>query len=154
MTLGLDVIAVVHGVAGVLILMGIGGTLVALWDPKRNPRMLKVFSLLAAISSLFTVIFGDLLYIIYRSPDNARTIIRAGDYSWAHSIGMEFKEHVGHFVPVLLLVAVFMIFYFDEDVIKNKSLRRSVMVFMASSLLLVFAELVLGTLIAGIQPVI
>ena len=155
MTLALDVIAIMHGVFGVMILMGIGGALVSLWgDPKRNPRMLKFFSLLAAFSALIVVVFGDALYAIYRSPQNARDIIRAGDYKWAHSIGMEFKEHVGHFIPVLLLIVVFIVFYFDEDIVKNENLRRSVMVFLTASLLLTIVELVLGTLIAGIQPVI
>lgn len=155
MTLELDIIALIHGFSGVLILMGIGGAFVSLWgDPTKDLNKLKFFSLLAALSSLFTVIFGDLLYIFYRLPYNAREIIKAGDYSWAHSIGMEFKEHVGHFIPVLLLIAVFIIFYFDEDAVKNESLRRSVLVFMTASLLLTFVELILGALIAGIQPVI
>ncbi len=37
MTLELDTIAVIPGVSGVFILMGLGGAFVSLWgDPKRN----------------------------------------------------------------------------------------------------------------------
>jgi hypothetical protein len=150
----LDILAVSHGLLGVLVLMGTGGALALLWSPRKSLNPLKFFSSLGTASAFLAALLGDALYIIYRSPENARSILKAGENKWVHSIGMEFKEHVGHFIPVLLLIAAFIVFYYREDAIKNRGLRRTVMAFLVLSLLYTFVEMSWGAFITGVQPVI
>ena len=151
----IDFIAIAHGTLGVLILMGIGGVIASLWgEPKKSVRGLKFFSTLAAVSAFLIVLFGDALYLFYRSPDNARSLINAGSTPWAHGIVMEFKEHAGHFVPVLLLISLTVVLHYREEMLSNKQARISVLLFVLASLFLTLVEMAMGAFITGVQPVI
>ena len=149
-----DLLAIVHGMLGIFILMGIGGGLASLWHEPKNIRALKIFSVLSTVSAFLIVLVGDLLYIVYRSPNNARSLLVGSPNEWAHEIGFEFKEHAGHFVPVLLLVAAFLVFYYQNDLSRQPRVRKSAIIMLIAALAFTFVELALGALITGVQPVI
>ncbi len=151
----LNLPAHVHVILGTLILFSIVGSIVSLMKTSiKNLVLLKTFSVISFITGLLSVLVGDIAYIGYRRPEGARILIKEGPVPWVHTIGMEFKEHVAHFIPVILFIALFLIFYYREEIFEKKELRRIVAALYMIALILILVIFLLGVYITSVQPLI
>lgn len=147
---------VLHSFLGILALMG--ATIIAFAVMNVNYQSLFKLKMWAIVTTIVTLVLnflGDILYVIYRdpAPTSARSILKAGSTPWVHSIGMEFKEHAAQFVPVILVVITFIIFYYNQDIIKNKEIKKIVRNLSLVSIIIILIVFALGTFITQVQPI-
>ncbi len=156
MVSGIEITAITHGFLGTVFLMAFAGAFAELIELTNGGiKRLKIGAVLMLASITLTDILGDLVYTVYRSSakESARSVILAGPTPWVHTVLMELKEHIAHFVPLLLFVVVFMAFYYDKELLEKKELRYlaiALLVFAMFITLLVFG---LGAYITKIKPV-
>ena len=147
---------VIHGFLGTVFVMGLA---VAIWQAQfpahRSLRPLKVNAIALTVLVTLKDFLGDLVYVTYREdvPDSARSVILAGSRPWVHKIIMEYKEHMAHFLPAILLVAVALLFVYDIREPENRTARKVVVSLFAVSLALSLAALFMGALLTSTAPV-
>ncbi|EKD79191.1 MAG: hypothetical protein ACD_41C00139G0001, partial [uncultured bacterium] len=66
-------------------------------------RWLRRSSLATVLAWVGAWLAGGYYYVVYYGA-NVKSVIKAGQYGWAHSVFMEWKEHVFLFLPFLALV--------------------------------------------------
>jgi len=149
-----EILSLSHGFLGILIIVGLPwalAELVALKDLSGVKR-LKIVTLGVAICALLScIILAAPTYIVYY-PE-AKAEIKAGPTPWVHEILMEIKEHIGLLEPLIMLSAVFLIWYYSDNLLKEKDSRRSIMVLLVIAFLLAFLEMGLGAYIAKTGPI-
>ncbi len=140
----------IHGlILGSLFLLAFAGGLAGLYSlrpelvtvtgiKERLFRLRVGITAMAAISWA-TVITGTwVVYPWYREavPTSARSILLSDpDTENWHKFGMEWKEHLAWFSPMLATVAAFIVLFYGSSLVKDNKLRRIVMgVFVAAFL--------------------
>jgi cytochrome bd-type quinol oxidase subunit 1 len=144
-----------HGLLGVVLVGGMSATLwEALARGRHSLRALRIATLVILLASVAKIILGDLVYVPYRKsdPGSPRSLILAGNRPWVHTVLMEFKEHVAHFLPLILLVCLVILYAYGEDFWKEAVPRRAYASLMAISLLITVAALLMGAFITGTAP--
>lgn len=79
-----------------------------LLELKKKSYWLKPLSFAAAAISWLMLLPAGKLYITFYPA--TKTLIKAGQYPWLHSILMETKEHWGLLLPVIATVAAWLVF--------------------------------------------
>ncbi len=142
-----------HGFLGVVTLAGLA---VALWAALARPepglKTLRLSTLVITVTSIALVLLGDIAYVGYRS--SARAVILASDRPWIHRTLMEFKEHMAHFLPLILLAALVMVYAEGKRVRGETGPRRILASLLLLSLAITLAALILGAYIAATAPVL
>lgn len=159
----------IHGmVLGTLFLLSFSGGLEALyglrsqlltpaggWD---RVRRMKVGVVTMALAAWGTVITGTwIIYPWYREkdPKSAKSSLMADPATeqW-HSFGMEWKEHIAWFSPILATVVAFIVIYYGIQLAKHDRMRKATLALFI--LAFVFASLAgaLGALITKTSPVL
>ncbi|MBS3114199.1 hypothetical protein J4448_03785 [Candidatus Woesearchaeota archaeon] len=75
---------------------------------KKQTNWIKPLSFATAAISWILLLPAGKLYITFYPA--TKTLIKAGSWSWAHSIIMETKEHWGLLLPIIATVAAGMVF--------------------------------------------
>ncbi len=131
---------VLHGlIFGSLFLLAFAGGLAGLYSlrpelvtvagiKERLTRLLAGTWVMATIAWI-TVLSGT--YIVYpwyraSAPDSPRSLILANPATklW-HNFGMEWKEHVGWFAPILATAVAFIVAYYGPQLSQDNRLRRA-----------------------------
>lgn len=131
---------VLHGlIFGSLFLLAFAGGLAGLYSLRpelvtvagireRSRRLLGGTWLMAVIAWI-TVVSGT--YIVYpwyraRTPDSPRSLLLANDATklW-HTFGMEWKEHVGWFAPILATSVAAVVAYYGTQLAGESRIRRA-----------------------------
>ncbi len=92
-----------HVVFGVLGIAAFYAVLLQLLKQKRSIRFLKISSISGVILLVLSWLTGGYYYATYYGKA-VRAVIKAGKYSWAHTVFMEAKEHIFLFLPFLAVV--------------------------------------------------
>lgn len=101
---GIQVSVMVHVLFGVLgIILAVALLVYVLNVSEKNIPRIKSLSLWAAVSMILSYVIGGWWYVVHYPVE--RAIIRAGQWSWAHTFFMEWKEHVFF---ALLFLSIFM----------------------------------------------
>ena len=131
---------VIHGmVLGAAFLLAFAGGLAGLYSLRpelltvsglreRLPR-LEVGTWVMAVVAWLTVITGTwIVYPWYRDPakTSPRSLILAdpSKAEW-HNFGMEWKEHVAWFAPIIATAVAFVVLYYGVQLAKEKGIRRA-----------------------------
>jgi len=98
-----------------------------------------------------TVITGSwIVYPWYRekSATSPKSWLLAdpGTSDW-HNFGMEWKEHAAWLVPMLATAAAFVVIYYREDLVRNKTARGLGLTLLTASFLIAAVVGLLGALI-------
>ena len=159
----------IHGmVFGVIFLLGFAGGLEGLYSLR--PRLLtaagvrdrvlrlRIGVVAMAVAAWGTVITGTwVIYPWYRSkdPDSAKSILTADPATamW-HSFGMEWKEHIAWFSPILATVVAFIVVFYGVRLIKHERARRAALVLFVLAFVLAAVAGGLGALITKTSPVL
>ena len=120
-------------------------------------------TVMAAVAWL-TVISGTyLVYPWYRAkaPEGAdltlfpRSMLKADpDLSLWHTFGMEWKEHIAWFAPILATVVAFIVWKYGPAIAENNELRRALIVLFILAFAAAGIAGLFGALITKIAPVI
>jgi len=131
---------VLHGlVFGSVFLLAFAGGLAGLYSLRaewvtvagirERLRRLLAGTWLMAIAAWITVWSGTyVVYPWYRAgiPESPRSVLLASPATrlW-HTFGMEWKEHVGWFAPILATAVAFLVAYYGTQLADNNRLRRA-----------------------------
>ena len=141
-----EIILMLHATTGIL------GVLASLWVfvdvlniNSANLLRIKVMSVVTAVMIWLTSLLGGFWYVTYYGRDKA--IIKAGPWDFAHSIGMETKEHL--FFTLLLLATYLPVAALTSRLIQDKSAKLLILL---CSCMIVFLGLAMegGGAIVGI----
>ncbi len=167
---------VFHGmVLGSIFLLAFSGVLVGLygfrsdWLTPRGliarVRLLKFGTLAMAVVSWLTVITGT--YIVYpwyraKPPQEVSNLLEyprsyllsVPDLAILHTLGMEWKEHVAWFSPILATVVAYVIWRFGDQIAENIKLRNAIAVFFIISFTAAAIAGAFGAFIAKAAPVL
>jgi len=136
---------VIFGLIGVIAVYAVWMSLL-----KKNPSIgfLKYASLTAFVSYMVSWISGGYYYVLYYGS-NVKPLIKGGDYSWAHIVVMETKEHVFLMLPFGALVLAAAFWLVGDRVLSDQKLRRTLSIFTAIIAIIAIAITISGILISG-----
>ncbi len=147
---------VLHGFLGTLLIVGLG---IAIWEaafPRgRSLKMLQINTIVMTAVVILIDLIGDLIYVRYRmsDPESSRNLILAGNHPWVHTLLMELKEHVAHFIPLILLVVVMVLFVYDIRKSEYSTARKVVITLLVVSLVLTLSVLLMGAIVTNEAPI-
>ena len=131
---------ILHGlIFGSLFLLAFAGGLAGLYSLRpewvtvagirERLRRLLAGTWLMAVVAWVTVLSGT--YIVYpwyraKAPDSPRSLLLASPANklW-HNFGMEWKEHVGWFAPILATAVAFTVAYYGPQLAGESRMRRA-----------------------------
>ncbi len=133
---GLFLLAFAGGLAG---LYSLRPALVTTAGIRERLVRLKLGTTLMAIVAWLTVITGTyIVYPWYRAkPPEGTVDLRAfpryylldnEQLAALHTFGMEWKEHVAWFSPLLAMVVAFVVWRYGEQIVENNALRRMLII--------------------------
>lgn len=110
----IQVSLMVHVLFGVLgIVLAVALLVYVLNVNEKNLARIKTLSLWTAVSMVLSYIIGGWWYVTHYPAE--RGIIRAGQWSWAHTFFMEWKEHV--FFSLLFLSLLLPVIAYRNDLL-------------------------------------
>jgi hypothetical protein len=162
-----------HGmILGFLFLLAFAGGLASLYGLrpgltasglKQRLFRLKAGTWLMAIVAWLIVITGTyIIYPWYRAPapEGAdlslypRSFLRASEtLSGLHTFGMEWKEHIAWFAPILATGVAYLVMRYGHELAKNSQLRRIVIVLFVFSFVAAGIAGVFGAVISNAAPI-
>jgi hypothetical protein len=167
----------VHGLLGTLVLIGFSGGLAGVWSLRttlltseglreRLSRLMPL-SWLMALGLWATVITGTwIVYIWYRDPPPEGTtgealreypryyLLSDEDTEAWHTFGMELKEHIAWWTPMLATAAAFIIWRYRGELSVNRELRRLVFGLFVLTLLVTLIAEGFGAFITKVAPLV
>ena len=107
-------------------------------------------SVVNAVLALFTIVFGNWIYVPYRAAGGPREYFLNTNPE-VHKIFFEFKEYIALFALPLAVVAAFILLYYKSDVLRRPWLRYSVAVLLGLVFFTVMVAFGLGAAITKLQ---
>jgi len=159
---------VLHGmVFGAVFLLAFAGGFAELWSLKpelvtgagvrERMKRLAIGMWTMAVMAWLTVVSGTyIVYPWYRSkePGSPRSLLLASTDTTAwHTFGMEWKEHVGWFAPILATAAAFIVTYYGLRLAEKNHLRQAALVLFTIAFLAAAAAGLFGAFLNKIAPI-
>jgi len=132
---------------------------------RTNVILLKISGLVTAVLSWLAVIVGTwFVYPWYRAVPpqgatdlsgfpRAKLLANTAVSGW-HSFGMEWKEHLGWVVPIIVTVAAYLIFRYGGKLAEESRIRWTLFVIVCVAFVLAGIVGVLGAIITKEAPVV
>lgn len=159
---------VLHGmVFGAIFLIAFAGGFAGLWSltpslvtqagVRERMRRLLIGMWTMAIMAWATVITGTyIVYPWYRAPDpsSPRSLLIANPElkTW-HTFGMEWKEHVGWFAPILATAVAFLVTYYGSALVEKNRLRKAILVIFSIAFLASAVAGIFGAFLNKVAPI-
>ncbi len=159
---------VLHGlIFGSLFLAAFAGGLAGLYSLRpdlvtvagireRLTRLLAGTWVMAAVAWITVVSGTYVVYPWYRAspPGSPRNLLLADPAKklW-HTFGMEWKEHVGWFAPILATAVAFIVAYYGPQLAEDKRLRRAAIWLFALAFVAAGVAGVFGAFLNKIVPI-
>lgn len=160
---------VLHGlVFGTVYLLAFTGGFEAFWSLGKETmtdsmlinkvKRLKWGTWTMAIMSWITVITGTyIVYIWYRAkiPTSPRSLLLANpDTALWHTFGMEWKEHIAWFAPILATVVAIIVTHYGIELAKNHNIRKYIFILFCLSFFAAGVAGLFGAFINKVAPVL
>jgi hypothetical protein len=107
-------------------------------------------SVVNALLAFMTIVFGNWIYIPYRSTGGPREYF-LNSAPMIHKIYFEFKEYIALYALPAAVAAAFLLLYYNTDVLQRPWLRYSVAVLLALVFFTVMVAFALGAAITKLQ---
>lgn len=131
-------------------LLSIGGI------TSRMPRLLSGTWVMAAAAWLAVITGTWVMYPWYRAalPTSPRSILLADPATaqW-HTLGMEWKEHVAWFAPIIATAVAFVVLYYGAQLAREHVMRKSVTWLFVISFAAALVAGSIGAILSSIAPV-
>lgn len=159
---------VLHGmVFGTIFLLAFAGGFAGLWSltpelvtgggVRERMKRLAIGMWTMAVMAWLTVVSGTyIVYPWYRAKDTGspRSLLLANPDTQAwHTFGMEWKEHVGWFAPVLATAAAFIVTYYGASLAEKDRLRKAVLVLFTIAFAASAVAGLFGALLNKVAPI-
>ena len=159
---------VLHGmVFGAVFLLAFAGGFAGLWSltpelvtgagVRERMRRLAIGMWTMAVMAWLTVVSGTyIVYPWYRAtgPGSPRSLLLASTDTKAwHTFGMEWKEHVGWFAPILATAAAFIVTYYGIRLAEKNQLRKAALVLFTVTFLAAAIAGSFGAFLNKIAPI-
>ncbi len=136
----------IHAALGELGIFTFLWILVELMNPTNTRiKRAKIAAILGVIFIFSSWLAGGYYYLNYYG-DNVKPLIKEGPNPWAHLIFTETKEHIFLFIPFLSILVLGLIY--KNNLLKNNSARKSIIIISALIILLGFAMAAMGYIIS------
>ena len=112
-----------HVVLGLLGVAAFYAVWMQLLKQKVSVRFTKISSIWGVIFLVLSWVTGGYYYATYYGVA-VRSVIRAGQYPWAHSVFMEAKEHIFLFLPFLGIVLAVTLVALGEKINSKPVLKK------------------------------
>jgi hypothetical protein len=124
---------------------------------RERVRRLKIGVVAMAVAAWGTVITGTwIVYPWYRDPakTSPKSIILSSSSTkdW-HEFGMEWKEHVAWFSPILATVVAFIVLYYGVNLVRHDRVRRTALTLFVLSFVFAVVAGAFGAFITKVAPV-
>ncbi len=169
-----EILTIVHGmVLGGLLLLVFSGVVAWLWSLKqygsieaaaaRHFRTLLIGMVIITALTWLTVVTGTYLpYPWYRASPPANADL--SQYPMAYLLsnprlafwedyGLEWKEHLAWFAPILITAVTFIIIRYREQLFNKKNILKATLVFLSIAFIAAAISGILGALVTRIAPV-
>lgn len=149
-----EALAILHGFLGTVFLMGFFGAFAELIElTNAGIRRIKLGVLLMFVTSVLLDISGAIIYVYYRAPgpESARSKILASATPWVHTVLFEFKEFIGIYVPIILVVAVYLAWHHAPEIRSNASIRTMLSTLLLLATLVALLTFGLGAYVTKVQ---
>ena len=113
---------------------------------------LRILAALSTAAAVFTVIFGNWVYIAYRGPGGPRAYFISQNPA-IHEIFFEFKEHIALFTIPLAVAATYILWKYRETLPENNQLRTAVAVLTGVGWLALMITFTLGAAVTKLRSV-
>lgn len=160
---------VAHGmIFGAVYLLAFAGGFAGLWS-MRTPllttegieerlRRIRIGMWVMTVMAWLTVITGTyIVYPWYRAPipesPRSKLIADASKKAW-HTFGMEWKEHVGWFAPILATAVLFLVLYYGDRLSEDERLRKAAMALFVVAFLAAAAAGLFGAFLNKVGPIL
>jgi hypothetical protein len=158
----------VHGMGfGALFLLAFAGGLAGLYSLrpglvtaegiKERMLRLRIGFVAMALAAWGTVITGTwIVYPWYRDPATTSprsTLLADPATAQWHTFGMEWKEHLAWFAPILATVVAFIALYYGVNLIRHDKVRKAAMGLLVASFLAAAVAGGLGAFITKVAPI-
>ncbi len=132
---------------------------------RRNVLLLKIAGTAQAVLVWLAVVVGTyIVYPWYRAAPpkgttdltgyaRSRLLSNPATAGW-HNLGMEWKEHLAWFAPLLVTASVYLIFRYADRLARDRTAAWSVGLLQAAAFVVAGAVGVLGALITKAGPVV
>ncbi|OHA47948.1 MAG: hypothetical protein A2806_02645 [Candidatus Terrybacteria bacterium RIFCSPHIGHO2_01_FULL_48_17] len=121
-----ELLSSVHGTIATFLLMGFTGAFAELVEiTHAGVKRIQWGVGVMTTAAILLVSSGLWAYIFYRAPipESPRSILKAGPTPWVHEVLFELKEHIGTYVPAVMLVAFYLVFVHGSELQQNRPLR-------------------------------
>lgn len=154
--MSLEAVTVWHGILATIFIITFAAIAEILWDatPERIKR-LRIIMVVTAVAVVLHVAFGTYLYQFYRAktPTSPRSLILESSRPWLHTILMEYKEFVGGLVPILIISALYAVFYYTASELSAKrGVRLSILTIVTFAFVFTLIAFAAGALITKYAP--
>lgn len=113
---------------------------------------LELMSVVVSTLSFLTIVFGNWIYIGYRSAGGVREYFLANSPE-LHAIFFEFKEFIALFTFPLAIAAAFILLRYGPDILKRPWMKATVAILLALVFFYFAIAFGLGAAITKIKPV-
>lgn len=169
-----ETFALLHGmVFGALFLLAFAGGFAGLWSlreklvtveglKERMPRLYVGTAVMAVVAWLTVIVGTWIVYPWYRAAapkgadlvgyPKALLVSNPTTAEW-HNFGMEWKEHVAWFAPILATVVAFAVIYYGPQLVKRNDVRKALLILFVLAFAAAGVAGLLGALITKAAPV-
>jgi len=113
---------------------------------------LRILSILTVLVSAATIIFGNWVYIAYRSPGGPRAYFLANNPA-IHEVFFEFKEFIALFTLPLAIVAAYSLWTYRDSLPQNKQLRTTITIVIVMTWTIFMVTYILGAAVTKLRSV-
>lgn len=150
---------IVHLGMGALLLHSFVFGVVALRAGEHVWRMRKNTWLLAGVAWLTVVTGTWIVYPWYSAEEGAKLMSLPKEYLLAHphllqwhEFGMEWKEHVGWFSPILATAVAYLVMRYGGQLVRRPEIRRAAIILFGASFFAALVAGVFGVLLNKVAP--
>jgi len=163
---------VIHGMLlGAIFFLAFSGIWVTLFSlhPERTAGVekrvsrLKIATWATALILWLTVITGTyIVYPLYRAkpPEGANLtqfprsyLLASPERAGWHNFGMEWKEHVGWLVPILVTAIAYVISRYGVTLVKEEKIRKAIILVFTIAFIAALAAVVFGAFLNKAAPI-
>ncbi|MDP3993985.1 MAG: hypothetical protein Q8P75_03340 [bacterium] len=137
-----------HVVLGLLGVAAFYAVWMQLLKQKVSVRFTKISSIWGALFLVLSWVTGGYYYATYYGAA-VRSVIRAGQYPWAHSVFMEAKEHIFLFLPFLGIVLAIVLVAVGEQINSKPVLKKELAILAGVISVLGIIIILSGAIISG-----
>lgn len=139
---------IAHVIFGLIGVIAFYAVLLGILKQVPSLRFLRFSSIVGFLSILVAWVMGGYYYVMYYGS-TVKPVIKEGDFSWAHLIFMETKEHVFLMLPFISFILVLIFLLIGERIFVDTRLKSSIALLAAVATVIATFIALAGIIVSG-----